>query len=507
LKIIRCIYRGRFLGLPGVPYHTLSPIHWGSPTYPILALHLEYTSVTKDTFFYVTPLGTLGYTLAIRYRVELGRVLQVALDTSPRGNREIYPPCLKILQYLWFLRGLSTKNLLLFSFFSKRPMILDEEKVLNFAAAIIRYKFINLYKIDDKATNKATKAESDIVKGYQETLPILQKILKSKDFLLAAQITKVLADARKIHKFINQTLIDESLKFIKDGGFNVQYDKNSDYHRDVEFEKSRKTIQTALIAEALMKIDSSDINFNDYIKKSLDSIYKDKNNFGNYGYAVGAYVMALNNDNAKAAELLNKVDISEINPVQIRKLPAYAEIFSYMIRTNILIGKTESEWHKTKDGLSLINNLMSKIRKSAEFYSPYDAVLALEALFEYTKFKDIRTNNLEIQVKGRTINLNHFESIEISNNDELKVLNDDLGYMSQIKEEKYDFKAQFFKVIKFKTNLDKNKLDIKIDFSLEKKSNEISNLIVLEADLPRGFKYVEHKETNAEIVVRLFRNY
>lgn len=379
-------------------------------------------------------------------------------------------------------------------------MILDEEKILNFAAAVIRHKFLKLYEINDDdhvAKKKATKAKNDMIKGYQETLPILQNILKTEDqksVLIAAQITKVLIDAKEFINYINQTLINESLKFIKaqqldDGSF--PYFEDSDYHRDNNFGESRKIIQTALIIETFLQNDEVKNNFQDVIKKSLKYSLK-----SDYIRAISAFNFALNNDKTKAQEIISNIDNKQKKHWHNSVI---CEINSYLIRTKILLQENASE---------LVKNLLSKHRNSdGGFYSPYDTVLGLQALYEYAKFKNIQKDTVEFKIEGKVQNVAKFESasINISKNDKFTVTKG-LGYVNIINAEKR-FPFLFELNLAPKDQHGGIELDIDCTISLNKISyaniaeSSKTNMIVFEAEIPRGYKYVNHVEKHIKVEV------
>lgn len=338
--------------------------------------------------------------------------------------------------------------------------------------------------VDHNNDPRAGDAYDGIETGYQEAIAILDNILRTQDtksIWLAAFTVQTILDAPKI-VIIDQDLIIRALNFIKtqqqtDGSF--KYDEASDYHRDIG-SKFRKEVQTALIIPAFYK------NKDKYSRDIQRTIAYLKGQIGwrDYVKSVVAYTFALNGDRDSAGKVLQSM-IGEFSD-NTAHYSTYVELVSYEILTKILLNQ---------DPTDQVNWLLSQRHADGSFFSPYDTVLALKALFEYSKVKNLHQQNNYLQIKlqqratGSPIsNQLSSETVQIKNkNQKLEISGQGVAYVSvfeEIDEETID------DVNYFDTKLNKRELaDNKVELTLSMKANKTSSLFVVEVQLPRGYKY------------------
>jgi len=351
---------------------------------------------------------------------------------------------------------------------------------------------------------RAKKAYDDIETGYQEAVAIIDKILREQDeksIWLAAIAVQVILDATEI-AYIDQDLITEALDFIKsqqqsDGSF--KYDKDSDHHRGIG-SKFRKDIQTALIIPAFLKTNQFKSKYSTEIQKTINYL-KSQHEWGDYIKVVAAYTFALNNDKEAAKELLGSMENAFSNTNNTAHYSLAVEIASYEILTKILTGSDDLQ--------KSIDWLLSRRNADGSFYSPYDTVLALKALYEYSNFKKLHSQNINLQltlnqraVENSIKNPLNFETVEIKNkNQKLTIAGQGTTYVSV-----YDeiIENQINTVENFDAHLTKEEFpNNKAEMYLSIIAQKTTNLVAIEVELPRGYKYNPEGHVNSTEVSKL----
>ncbi|CAG9810249.1 unnamed protein product [Chironomus riparius] len=334
-----------------------------------------------------------------------------------------------------------------------RPMVTDEEKMLKFGMAITNYKFLTkINKLNDEI---AKKALNDIIAGYQEAIVILENILPElnsrqqmdmKFTWLVSMTAQNLIDARTITS-IDEDLIIRSLNVIKsqqDRNGKFKYDENADYHRNIG-DKFRQEIQSALIIAAFLKNKSTT-----QIQKTIDFLKTNARSWSSYPKSIAAYSLALSGDTATAKSLLrniNSVSYADANSESI-------ETASYIILTTVLL---------QEDPQDEVKWLLSQRSSDGSFYSPFDTVLAHQALYEYSISKNMRTQGLQSVKRTRQDDIDGFW-VSIA---------EEFGKSNEVKIS--------LKIVNNGTEFDK------------------TNLAVVEVEFPRGYRYTGYDAQNDNI--------
>jgi len=341
-------------------------------------------------------------------------------------------------------------------------MITSEEKMLKFSMAIINYKFMTkTKKLDEDAAKKAFK---DIIAGYQEAIVILKKILPKENSRqqmypkftwLASMAVQNLIDARKFTT-IDKDLIAKSLniKFQQDRDGKFKYDKNFDYRINIG-SGFRSEIQTALITAAFLKDESTSAFYRTQIQKTVNFLKTNGGSWDGYPKVIAAYTLALSGDTVAAENFLRDVTSTSYTNTSPEFYSTSTEIASYVILIKLLL---------REDPEAEVKWILGQRNSDGIFYSPYSTVLAYQALYEYTVYKGMRTQTLQ---PASTIE----EVVD--------------GFGVSVTEE-------FGRESEAKINLKIFNNGIVFD---------VSNLIFIEVELPRGYVYTADKVQNENIEV------
>jgi len=377
------------------------------------------------------------------------------------------------------------------------PMQRDEEKMMKFSAAIINYKFMTLKKNENHPI--AVKAKNDMIKGYQEAIRILHD-KNSKSLRFAALITGILIDAKGIID-VDDELIKDALKFIEGHQYNngiFKSDYETDPRREFNDNKFSDEIQTALIVQTFIKAKHINLHSGSIVQNSLDFLNKQSTQFNDYARVITAYTFALNNDIETAQQLISSVKNESRNMKYWKYHAMYTEILSYSIRTKILI---------KEDPKDEIKELISNHRNATGgFYSPYDTVIALQALYDYTKSKENLSKGFSFTIDGENSSFsNHldYKEFNFSESDKsLKVTGDGLGYAIAYYGSAAKTPQILFKTENVKITSSGNIKDLFVTFNYNpKKSENGANLVVIELDIPIGYKFNTILEANFDYKV------
>jgi len=387
--------------------------------------------------------------------------------------------------------------------FSGQVMYLEEEKILKFATDVIICKYFDF--IRDSYHPKAKVARERIAESGTEVEEILKNILKNKQnrkkhLLKLTFITGVLIDAIGYYDASRST--SEALTFIKSEQYYYQstgkfdYDAEYDDHKDIS-PSVRKYIQIALIVATMSKNSQYQHQYSNQITYSLNyllgkstkiaDIYK-----GDHLNSMTAYAYALNGNSKNAAHFLQKLNHGYKSTTRhLKHYSMYVQALSYIILTKTLIRqdpKEQIEW------------LIKYRNADGAYFSPYDTVLALQALYEYTKYKNYPYKQYVLRIDGNDTYINPSESAKYPLTDQnikLQTFYQDLGYMT-LYQEYLDNAVSANTISSIETSVRKgrivNSLDITVEYAFRTTDRDLGNsIIILEVDLPVGYKHYNPK--------------
>ncbi|CAG9810247.1 unnamed protein product [Chironomus riparius] len=378
-----------------------------------------------------------------------------------------------------------------------RTMILDEDKALKFGTEVVIYKFLKNTGL--QSSEKGTIVLNNIMNYYQEVAQILQDIIHKNDstkIWLAALITDIILDLQDLRTSIpiEIQLIADSLNFIKQQYINNRsmfpYDADSDIRRDIS-SKFRETIQTALITKVVLR--SNVQEFLNFFSSKLGNLHDNRQAYaGDHIIAVAAYVLAYHSQNDKAKTVLAKMAHGYTKKITYpHHFTMYVEIISYEILTKIMLNQDPREQ---------VQALLKYRNADAAFYSPFDTYLALKALSEYSRYRNIRESAFVFYLNDEYNSIGQLQSRTVdvkTRNQKLTIGHKELGYVNvfgdgndkpAVKKASFDLKdLKVSKVGEFMMN-------IYIKFSYIFTQGTISNLVVLEVDIPEGYQFSEFSD-------------
>ncbi|XP_070504839.1 CD109 antigen-like [Chironomus tepperi] len=373
-----------------------------------------------------------------------------------------------------------------------KAMVLPEEKMLKFATSITIYEFTDLDGFENDKIK--TKANNDMIKGYQEALLILQDIIKNNEpskIWFASYITGILIDASE-YITIDPKIINDSLDYIKkhvNSRNHLNFNRLDDLRRDIDGGANQKTVHSALIACTLIKKKDK---FGSEISKLISDIKRNKGT-GAYVRSIVAYTLALNGDTEGAKDVIKdlKPDFEKDKP---KDKSMHVEYLSYMTLTKLIINE---------DPKAYVELMIKKHRHAnGGFYSPYDTTLGLRALYEYTKYKSISTVNSQCTIGRNTSYLNQFDSVKfgVNKGDKIKFNGDALAYATVYSNVRKKDSTKLYN-INVEIKEDSEELKMTVDFKyIPKPDNPFeTNQVVLEVEIPRGYIYMNRVETDAII--------
>jgi len=390
--------------------------------------------------------------------------------------------------------------------FSGQIMYLDEEKILKFATDVIICKYFDY--ISNSYHPKAIVARQRI----SESGPKVEDILKNtpnrkKNLGKLAFITGVLIDA--IGYYDASKSISETLTFIKGEQYTwtnkgmYDYYPEFDDHKDISH-TVRKYIQIASIVATMSKNPQHKQTYSDHITYSLEYLLKqskEKQNIykGDHLNSMTAYAYALNGNHQNAAAFLSKLHHGYKSPRRyLKNYSYYVQVASYIILTKTLIGQDPKEQ---------VESLLKYRNADGTFFSPYDTVLALQALYEYTRYKNYPQRQYSVRIDGHDTFVNPSESVKYripGPDTKFQTFNQDLGYMT-LYQEYFDNADSRNTISSVETSVRigrmPNSLDIKVEYAFRTNDRELGNsMIVLEVDLPVGYK---HYNPSQEVKIKI----
>lgn len=388
---------------------------------------------------------------------------------------------------------------------SGSQLLSDELKISKLAASVIAYKYLttNGLSSNELATNVLNK----LWLNYQESISVLQKILSRNepyDLKLAAYIAQVFIDAQEVIEIGTHSII-KCLEFIKkhqqnDGSFSFK--ANDEVRNEIGSEQSKTNIIASLALLAFTKDKNLQEGFKNDTKLSMDYLKLKANSFStDYEKAIAAYVFALNNEQATSRNLLSKISQQLSSLTNQLHKAMNTETVSHIILTKIILNidpQTEIKW------------LMEQRNADGGFYSSHDTVLGLQALNAYSKFKNIKPPNLGIKVNSRTtLQMSYLldERVEEISGTSLSIQISGSGYGYAVLYHESDLsttsQTNYFGMSNEISIPNSNEIRLTIKFASSPTNVQNTKLVIVKAQLPRGYQYVGH-EGGKNIIVSKF---
>jgi hypothetical protein len=367
---------------------------------------------------------------------------------------------------------------------------------------VIAYKFLttNGLSSNELATNALTK----LWLNYQESIRVLENILsrnEPQDLKLATYIAQVFIEAHEVID-IGTHSIKKCLEFIKkhqqkDGRFSFK--ANDEIRNEIGSEQSKTNVVASLAFLAFIKDKQLHEDFKNESKAAIDYIKLQMQSFAtDYEKAIAAYAFALNNDKPASNNLITRISrhISSLKNQQ--NMAMDTEVVSYIILTKVLLNldpQNEVKW------------MLEQRNVDGGFYSSHDTVLGLQALNAYSKFKNIQQPNLGIKINSQsTLQLTYLldERHAAVSGPSLtaQISGSGYGYTILYRESDLTKKTQtnYFGMSNEISTVNSNEIRLILKFSPSSSNIQNSKLVIIKAQLPRGYQYVGH-EGGKNIVV------
>lgn len=330
---------------------------------------------------------------------------------------------------------------------------------------------------------------------YQEVVGIIEYITDDETNInLASLLAQILIDTEKIIKVGNDS-IRKCLDFIKnhqnsDGNFKPK--ANDGLRIEIGNETIKVNVIATLAVLAFSKYDNLNGNYHIENAKAINSLKLKKSNFdNNYERAIVAYAFALKGYSSFSKDLLTKITQSLYTSNDEKYFPMNVEIVSYIIRTKVLLNmdaKYEVKW------------LITKRNMKGGFFSPYDTILGLQALYEYSAHKRFDHLGIKINQNPTSQISNVFDEIHDETslpNFTLQLTGNGLGY-TVIYHESILTNAESNNMnfgMKHRIEDSKeNELNLIIQFNLNTET-VLAKILMVDVQLPKGYQYVQHKES------------
>ncbi|KAL7012099.1 hypothetical protein ACKWTF_014631 [Chironomus riparius] len=368
-----------------------------------------------------------------------------------------------------------------------------ESKINLLSASITFYKFL-------KAINKSEielgkKIFKDLEKGRDFATELLEAEIELKspsNIRVVAYAAQALIDCKEFLK-IDEELVKAAASLImshqnSDGSF--PYDEMSSYRVDIGSRSAQVQIQTSIVILLFIKDPELKDIHHEKISKTLNyfNTLKPEDLHNDYEIVLIAHVFSVNDDDEASQFFLKKYKASHVNATLQKHKSMFVETISTLIMTKILLyedPKEEVKW------------LIEQRSTDGGFYSPYSTALALQALYEYTKFRNFPQTNLDIYVnntlKGRLDSCLDSKHIEIdSKKFSFSTTNKVLLYLSEHKENSpQKSNGQFFNVTNDVKNEGNGKYKINIKVRILgtiKIYFKTVNFMMIEVEIPNGYK-------------------
>jgi len=329
--------------------------------------------------------------------------------------------------------------------------------------------------------------------GKIEAEKILQneiKVNNSSNIRLVAYAAQVIIDSKEFLN-INQDLLEKAASFIMshqedDGSF--PYDKPSSHRVDIGSRSAQVIIQTAIVILPFLRDKKLNTIYHDNISKTIDYLTplgRDKL-VNDYENILIAYVLSLNGDEKESKLLLKNLKNTH-NTARIPKLKSLlVESVSCIIFTKLRLNQdpfTEIQW------------LIGYRNTDGGFYSPYSTVMALQALYEYTKYTNFMQPNLKFSInKNKTEHIVDYldrKHVQINAKQcNVEAFGKGLSYASVIYPQKFERKSFKIRNNVTRSGNGKYKIHVEVDIhGLYSISFRTVNFMIIEMEIPNGYKF------------------
>ncbi|XP_070504760.1 thioester-containing protein 1 allele R1-like [Chironomus tepperi] len=381
----------------------------------------------------------------------------------------------------------------------RQYMYLEEEIVLKFATDVIISNYFDFIGNPDHP--KATDAQNRINDNGTEVANILKNLPnRDKNLRKLAFIAGVLIDANTTKYLDASKLVSKTLDYIKSQQYNsgdFTYNAAFDDHKDIS-PSVRKYIQTASIVETMSKNPQYRSQYLNETNKSLNYLLdrnkRDSNVYkGDHLISMTAYILALNGNQQRANHFLSKLNHGYKSPRRyLKHYSLFVQSLSYIIRAKILVNqdpKEQVEW------------LLKYRNADGAFFSPYDTVLGLQALYDYTKYRRYSPRPFVFHANNNDTYSESSESIKyqlIDLNDNLSTRDQDLGYINLYQETLNDTVVSN-SISNVETVVRKGRwedtLEIEVKYEFRPADRELGNsILTLEVDLPVGYAHYNNAQ-------------
>lgn len=384
----------------------------------------------------------------------------------------------------------------------------NEYKIDKLASSISGYKYLKLIKASESDIGK--RKLDEIMQDYQDVLAVANSVLASLTYdsiKPLSDIANVLISLRDIME-VDEGILNKCLEFIAkqqnpQGDFS--YEMNSNAFEILGETNVRAYIFSAMVISPLIRHENSKKSYKRQIDLSFKYLRSKLENMDNdYEKSVVAYISALNGDSQTYDSFMQGIDSVGSTP-SVNQKSLYVETASYLILAKVLSrqdAKKEVEW------------LLNMRNPDGSFASPHDTSLAVEALYEYTKYRKPGTPKIRFNVQGMTKQMtNYLDELhfDLSPTGTVYLIGNGNGFgystffstiteLTSSKENKFIIKSEVKEVAA-------KEIEIKVDVSIELQNIKELKVIVIEVELPKGYKYMRHNSNNNIVVGPNENNY
>lgn len=372
-----------------------------------------------------------------------------------------------------------------------------EQKMKNFALAIYAYKYL---KSNDLANATMTEnALEAIMNGYQsikgrQSLSGGFKLWNENvdGIWLTAYAAQLLGDASELID-IDVTVMKDALEFLKhkqnaghfeDDGENPRPKQGGLQHR-----------QFYLTAFVMIAIAKNQKVYDDFAFVALDGADYLKRQSIPYDYekAIVAYALAVNSESSHAEKLINEMsnNFLRMRPDEIKALQI--EIASYKILACLRLGMV-------REAMEATDWLVKQRSPSGGFFSTHDTVVGLQALSAMAEHLGNQNPTMTVQISaGRTAKSERLQSsadtkhIELPSNERrftVSATGRGMAYVNIFAE--YKLKTASLKGLAVLLTPVATEDGVRLEMKI-RAGNAVTNMAVVDVELPSGYEYKKHK--------------
>lgn len=359
-----------------------------------------------------------------------------------------------------------------------------ENNMDRFGATLIRADYIH------SQNQPITEILDEIYVGYQEAVSLYQFDPKTMKFPAQTWWYANLAGLfMSVSKYIDVDFpsIEMRLDIVQnrqepDGGFSEE--PVMDLRRDIGASNIQRHILTAKVAIALARYQEFSQKYKVVLEKSLKFLESTETELTHdYEKSIVAYAYTLSEKKEHAQRLITSMNNKFLESQrQGKDMSMFIETAAYLISAKIELNQ---------DPLTEVKWLTAQRNADGSFYAPYDTVLALRALYEYSVFKNIKSDMNDFEVE-----LTDVEPVED------KILLDvncrKLCYSTVYYEytEKIPKNTEnYFKVTVEAREINDGVREIAVSIQLKPEEISTTNLVFIEVELPSGYQYLDHDDS------------